>query len=247
MKLRAYLADPEAENRVHNPVDAAGWGFAGGLVPGVDVYAYLTQPVVERFGLDWLRHGWGELRLLKPVFGDDELTIDWDGDTVRATKGGGELCATLAVEPEGRPVSSILFGQRPLPQRRWEPSEASFREHGFGTYQQTVTEDQARRHLRDVLERLPLYEQEAILHPGHLLRFANTALSANYRLGPWLHAGSQIQHAGPVPRGAEVSAPARLVECFEKKGHRFVVYDVQITGARVRHTAIYEPAFARAS
>lgn len=247
MKLRAYLADPEAENRVHNPADAAGWGFAGGLVPGVDVYAYLTQPVVERFGLDWLRHGWGELRLLKPVFSDDELDIDWDGDMVRATKAGGELCATLAVEPAGRPVRLVLFADRQLPQRRHEASEASFREHGFGTYKQTVSEDQARRHLRDVLETIPIYEEEAILHPAHLLRFANTALSANYRLGPWLHVGSQIQHGGLVPRGAEVQARASLHECFEKKGHRFVVYDVQMAGAHVRHTAIYEPAFVRTS
>jgi len=245
VRLRAFLADPNAENRVHNPADAERFGFSGGLVPGVDVYAYLTRPVVERSGRDWLEHGWGELRLLKPVYDADELEIALEGDVVTATKVDGERCAELVVGPEGRPEPPLAVEDRPLPARRHEASEASFQLHGFCTYRQTVTEEQAQRHLSDVLETLPIYEQEAILHPAHLLRFANTALSANYRLGPWLHVGSRIQHLGLVTRGREVEAPARLVGCFEKKGHRFVEVDVQVTGARVRHTAIYEPAFVR--
>ena len=243
MRLQAFLADPNAENQVHSPVVARTFGFGGGLVPGVDVYAYLTRPVVERWGLDWLRHGWGELRLLKPVYGADELEIAFEDDRVTATKMNGELCATLAVGLEGTAEQPPGLEERPLPARRYEASEASFRLHGFGTYKQTVTEEQARRHLQDVLEILPIYEGEAILHPAHLLRFANTAISATYRLGPWLHVGSPIQHAGLVARGQEVEARAELIDCFEKKGHRFVELDVQVTGARIRHTAIYEPAF----
>lgn len=243
MRVRAFLADPDAENRVHNPAVARSFGFAGGLVPGVDTYAYLTRPVVERWGLEWLRHGWGELRLLKPVFEADELEIAFEDGTVTAKKADGELCAQLVVGLEGRPVQPLPPGDRPVPARRYEASEASFRLHGFGTYRQTVTEEQAQRHLHDVLETLPLYDQEAIVHPAHLLRFANTALSATYRLGPWLHVGSRVQHVGLVARGQEVEARARLAGCFEKKGHRFVELDVEVTGARIRHTAIYEPAF----
>ncbi|MBO0746165.1 MAG: hypothetical protein J2P43_14190 [Candidatus Dormibacteraeota bacterium] len=243
MRLRAFLADPDAENRVHNPAVARSFGFAGGLVPGVDTYAYLTRPVVERWGLDWLRHGWAELRLLKPVFDADDLEIAFEGNTVTATKADGERCAELRVGMERRQVQPLPPEERPLPARRFEASEASFRLHGFGTYRQTVTEEQARRHLRDVLETLPVYDREAIIHPAHLLRFANTALSANYCLGPWLHVGSSIQHVGLVARGQEVEARARLAGCFDKKGHRFVEVDVEVTGARIRHTAIYEPAF----
>lgn len=245
MRIRAFLADPEAENRVHNPADAAGWGFAGGLVPGVDVYAYLTRPVVERFGREWLHQGRCELRLLKPVFGGDELEIGFDGETATATRVDGTLCATLKVT-ERRLITLDVWPLKPLPARRWEPSEASFKEHGFGSYKQTVTEEQARRHLREVLETLPIYEKEAIVHPAHLLRFANTALSASYRLGPWLHVGSDIQHVeGPVLRGSEIETATRLNECFERKGHRFVRYTVRMIGAEVVHTAIYEPAFVR--
>ena len=244
MRFQAFLADPDAENRVHNPSVARSFGFAGGLVPGVDVYAYLTRPVVERWGLEWLEHGWGELRLRKPVYGGDEVEVAFERDTVTARKVvDGELCADLVAGLERRPVEALSPEERPLPARRHEASEDSFRLHGFGTYRQTVTEEQAQRHLRDVLEALPIYDEEAILHPAHLLRFANTALSASYRLGPWLHVGSHIQHTGLVRRGQEVEARARLAGCFEKKGHRFVELDVQVTGAHIRHTAIYEPAF----
>jgi hypothetical protein len=245
MRICAFLADPSAENRVHNPEDARRFGFAGGLVPGVDVYAYLTRPVVERRGLEWLRQGGGELRLLRPVYGGDDLEVEFDGETATATRADGEVCATLTVARDAEPVPAADFPERPLPTRRWEPSEASFKEHGFGTYKETVTEEQARRHLRDVLETLSIYDAEAILHPGHLLRFANIALSANYRLGPWLHVGSRIQHLGLVRRGQEVQARARLAACFEKKAHRFIELDVFITGVHVVHTAIYEPAFIR--
>jgi hypothetical protein len=245
VRICAFLADPGAENRVHNPEDARRFGFAGGLVPGVDVYAYLTRPVVERWGLEWLRQGRGELRLLEPVYGGDDLDVEFDGETATAMRAGGEVCATLAVAREAQPVPAAELPERPLPSRGWEPSEAGFKEHGFGTYKETVSDEQARRHLRDVLETLSIYDAEAILDSGHLLRFANTALSANYRLGPWLHVGSRIQHLGLVRRGQEVQARARLAACFEKKGHRFVELEVFITGMYVMHTAIYEPAFIR--
>lgn len=58
-----------------------------------------------------------------------------------------------------------------------------------------------------------------------------------------MHVASHIQHVRIVRRGQQVDAQARLASCFEKKGHRFVQLDVQVSGARIRHTAIYEPAF----
>ena len=42
-------------------------GFSGGLVPGVELYAYACHPVVRRRGRDWLAHGRMECRFLKPV------------------------------------------------------------------------------------------------------------------------------------------------------------------------------------
>ena len=50
-------------------------GFLGGLVPGVEVYAYMTRLPVERWGRAWLEHGTAECRLLKPVYDGDALWV----------------------------------------------------------------------------------------------------------------------------------------------------------------------------
>ncbi|HEY3142742.1 MAG TPA: hypothetical protein VGJ86_16500, partial [Acidimicrobiales bacterium] len=41
-------------NKIHDDEVAQRYGFRGGLVPGVDVYAYLTHPLAEAWGIDWL-------------------------------------------------------------------------------------------------------------------------------------------------------------------------------------------------
>ena len=43
-------------------------GFAGGLVPGVEVYAYACHPAVARWGRAWLERGQMQCRFLKPVY-----------------------------------------------------------------------------------------------------------------------------------------------------------------------------------
>ena len=46
-----------SDNKIHDDAVAKTYGFRGGLVPGVDVFAYLTHPPAERWGRAWLEHG----------------------------------------------------------------------------------------------------------------------------------------------------------------------------------------------
>src|SRR5581483_10792545 len=62
-----------SDNRIHSDEVAALYGFSGGLVPGVGNYAYLTRPVVEALGREWLERGAMAAKFLKPVY---------DGETV---------------------------------------------------------------------------------------------------------------------------------------------------------------------
>ena len=39
---------------IHEDDLARQYGFKGGLVPGVTVYAWMTHPVVEALGVEWL-------------------------------------------------------------------------------------------------------------------------------------------------------------------------------------------------
>src|SRR5215831_20408051 len=96
-RVEAFNASKESENKIHDDDIARRFGFRGGLVPGVDVYAYMTHLPVERWGCAWLERGSAECRFLKPVYDGDIASV-----TAREAEGGlditvesrGELCAT---------------------------------------------------------------------------------------------------------------------------------------------------------
>ena len=69
---------------MHDDAVARRFGFSGGLVPGVDVYAYMAHPAVARWGRDFLERGSLQARFLKPVY-DGETAI------VAATEANGGL------------------------------------------------------------------------------------------------------------------------------------------------------------
>jgi len=72
-------------------------------------------------------------------------------------------------------------------------------------------------------------------------------LSANVRLGPWIHVESVVQQHGLVHDGDIVHTRATVTREWERKGHRFVELDVGLFAggvrvvAQVTHTAIYRP------
>ena len=55
--VRAHNAATASENKIHDDAVARRHGFAGGLVPGITVFGYLTRPVVETWGSEWLERG----------------------------------------------------------------------------------------------------------------------------------------------------------------------------------------------
>ena len=47
-RVEAFNTAKASENKIHDDAVAHRFGFAGGLVPGVDVYAYMTHlPVAQ--------------------------------------------------------------------------------------------------------------------------------------------------------------------------------------------------------
>ncbi len=92
-RLQARNDANEAENKIHDDAVARDYGFAGGLVPGVTVWGYMTHPVVEALGRDWLERGTAAVRFSKPVYDGETVTVQ----TVVAQTGEGsvlELCLT---------------------------------------------------------------------------------------------------------------------------------------------------------
>ena len=61
----AYNSAWDSENKIHDDEVARRFGFSGGLVPGVDVYAYMAHAPVTRWGRDFLARGTLEARFLQ--------------------------------------------------------------------------------------------------------------------------------------------------------------------------------------
>jgi hypothetical protein len=248
--LVAFNTATASTNKIHDDAVAKQFGFRGGLVPGVDVYAYLTHPPAAAWGAEWLARGTMHARFGSPVYdGDDVVVAPADGGTLVLTSDGVECATGVAALPDGVPGAVDVAAWPDVDQVDDPPPaspEALVPGTAFGLAAHTFHADRAQEHLDAVRETLPLYREEGIAHPGWILRDANYVLSANVRLGPWIHVESCVQHLGLVRDGDEVSARALVTREWERKGHRFVSLDVlHLAGgrpiARTDHTAIYRP------
>ena len=118
-RVKAFNTAKASENKIHDDAVARRFGFGGGLVPGVDVYAYMAHQPVARWGRAWLERGTAECRFQKPVYDGDIATV-----TASATTEGlelrveshGEICATGRASLPDRPLPPPeRFPEPPLP------------------------------------------------------------------------------------------------------------------------------------
>jgi hypothetical protein len=256
--VRAVNTATASANKIHDDAVAKGLGFRGGLVPGVDVYAYLCHLPAERWGRAWLERGTMTARFESPVYDGDEVEVTGlvgdDGalDLVLLDSSGGRCavgCATLPDAPPAPPAVAD-WPSGPPPDVPPPAGPETLTAGPFGRYEATFRAERAPEYLDDVREELPLFREERLAHPGWLVRAANYVLTANVRLGPWIHVESTTQLFGVVEDGDLVETRAIVAGVRERGGHRFVDLDVlQVVGdrpvARVAHTAIYEPRGVR--
>jgi len=253
-RVVAFNTAHDSENKIHDDATARRFGFGGGLVPGVDVYGYMTHLPVMRWGRAWLERGTAECRFLKPVYDGDSATVtatESDGALDITVESRGEVCASgRASLPDTAPPLPALDTFRQVTQRAERPpaDETSLAVGtwlGLAPYQ--VTPEMAARYLVDSHESAALYAEEGLVHPRDILRTCNFAISRNVLLGPWIHTASRVRHLGLAHIGDEITARARIAANYEKKGHRFVDLDVLVLKNRtepiavIAHTAIWRP------
>ena len=93
----AHNTATESTNKIHDDGVAQAYGFRGGLVPGVDVYAYLAHLPVREWGPGWLAHGSMAARFVTPVYDGRRVTVSgaWDDEALDLTVHDGAMsCAT---------------------------------------------------------------------------------------------------------------------------------------------------------
>jgi acyl dehydratase len=252
-RVQAYNTAKFSENKMHDDTVAKRFGFSGGLVPGVDVMAYMMHLPVRKWGRAFLERGLIEARFVKPVYDGEtaEVTGDEsDGVLSIEVESSGELCATGSASlPAFAPSISISdFSETAAVAERRPVSAASY-ELGkwLGTVPRAWAGDAAQEYLTDVRERDPIYAREGLGHPGLLQRVMNKVLVDNAILGPWIHVGSRMQLLSAAASGDELTARAKVTGNYEKKGHRFVELDALVVAngrtplAHCQHIAIYQP------
>jgi len=258
-RVSAYNTAHDSENKIHDDAVARRFGFGGGLVPGVDVYGYMTHLPVLLWGRAWLERGTAECRFYKPVYDGDIASVT-ASEPIESKNGGaldvsvesrGEICATgRATLPDAPPAAPSLDLFRWVPQRaeRRPADEASLAaETWLGIEPYPITAEAVARYLADLREAAPIYAEAGLIHPATILRACNFVLSRNVALGPWIHTGSRVQHLATAAVGDTLSVRARITGNWEHKEHWFVELDALVVAgeatpvAHVAHTAIYRP------
>lgn len=275
-RVRARNTATDSENRIHDDQTAARYGFRGGLVPGITVYGYMTVPVVAVFGHAWLERGAMQIKFIQPVYEGDDVIVRTVADspstgisspsalpstalpaklTITAERGDGSLCAVATATLDacdGVPrLDDYPFAALPADAARPIASRESLVAGAIlGTLREPLNL-QDKLLLDKLDDPLAIYRgPEPLAHPVALLELANRILMRNFKLGPWIHAASDLVNFSTAGDGDLIEARGRIIDCFERKGHEFVVLDILLSCddgravQRVRHTAIYRPRFA---
>lgn len=263
-RVRAKNTAVDSDNKIHDDAVAAKFGFRGGLVPGVIVYAYMTAPLVERFAADWLERGSMQVKFHQPFYEGETVRVSAEIDDgaeptkviIKAEGEDGKVCATglATVNDDSRWLGEVTIADFPehtlpdfsmRPEARRENLQAGAL---LGSFAETIDlQGAGSDYLQSIDERLAVYYgEQAVAHPGYLLGRANEIFVRNFRLNPWIHVGSDLINYGALGNGEELSVRGRLREVFERKGHEMISMDLLLVAdgrrivQQVRHAAIYK-------
>lgn len=267
--VRAFNYATASKNKIHSDEVAATLGYRGGLVPGVGVYSYMTVPIVQALGADWLANGSMTGKFINPVYDGEMVTVQarvTNADhlrlSVRAFNEAGDLCAIgEAAHPasDADPIHTYDYplGHTPLENERLAPVASEIPSgHVLGTIEFEFDGDnfqgESGKFIEDMQETQKIYKgKKGVLHPALVPHLANQILARNVNLGPWIHTASNVRHHSLPEPGETVSLRGKISHAYENRGHDIAVMNLALFGEKDRlithltHTAIIRPAFLK--
>ncbi len=243
------------ENRIHSDETARAYGFSGALVPGVAVFGHMTHPLTNQLGLDWLGHSVVALRLLKPAYNGDRLSIpltqtgehSW---LVECYNAAGVLLAQVTVElpPTLPPIDPrwTIPGAASKPQRieiEWNAIDV---DAPFAAHAWTPSSEENARYADELSDELPVYKR-GVVHPHLIQHWCNQMLVRRFILPAWIHVGTQMTFRRVLHVGDAVDIRAIPIEKWQHKGHEFIKLYLaflvdSVPAVEAFHTAIYKVA-----
>jgi hypothetical protein len=253
--LFAYMPGADREDQpenIHTDKVAKALGYRGALVYGTTVHAWSVPLVVEALGDDWMRDGWVDLSIRRPIYTGERLHITLEpGEAgafllgVRGDDGGSKVAGVVAkgtgawtvdhvrskrleVESLPNPRPLITLETAPvgedLPCLRAEPHDR----------------------LASLFEEATEYERGALLAHGRRV-LSPAAISGRMTwyvhavwdyAGPALHTNSQVQYLDFVDPNEPLTVAGHFRDAFERNGHHYSVTDGTVFGADGREVAL---------
>ena len=252
-RVSAYNTSKHSENKMHDDTVAKRYGFNGGLVPGVDVMAYMMHLPVAKWGRAFLERGLIEARFIKPVY-DGEPPMSPARKAMACFRSRSRAAASFAPpaahrcrRPRHRFRLSDFVEVAAVAERKPVNTSSYASANGSAPCRAPGPADAAKEYLADIRETEAIYAREGLGHPGLLPRVMNKVLVDNAIMGPWIHVGTRMQLLSAAGIGDELTARAKVTGNYDKKGHRFVELDALVVAngttplAHCQHIAIYQP------
>ncbi len=259
-RVRASIEPAHFDNKIQDDDYARHHGFRAGLVSGMSMYAYMSRPLAEQLGRDWLERGSAEVRFVRPVYEGEEIRIGGavtsiasDGTMLihyQSSNSQGVLCGIGTAQlppappsaeprPEDYPASRAKL-HRPISLESLHAGDSLVPVSSDFTW--NIHWQYCRKAIRDLH---PLYEK--ILHPGWLLSRGGQILAANYSIQAWIDVSCRVQHFHVQEEECTVQTRGRIQGKFEHKGDHFVELDLAVFAperclATIHYTAIFRIA-----
>jgi len=259
-RVRASLEPDNFNNKIQDDDYARHHGFRAGLVSGLSLYAYMSRPLTENLGREWLERGSAEVRFVRPVYEGEEIriggaitSVSADGSVLihyESANSQGVLCSTGTAilppsvpsaepSPEDYPASRAKL-HRPISLESLRAGDSLVPVSSDFTW--NIHWQYCRKALRDLH---PLYEKT--LHPGWILSRAGQILAANYSIQGWIDVSCRVQHHHVQEEECMVQTRGRIQDKFEHKGDHFVELDLAVFApgrclATIHYTAIFRIA-----
>jgi len=204
-----------SRNPIHTDEGGKAAGFDGALVAGVTIYAYLTNPILTLWGIDWLREGTSIVEFKAPVLADELVEcvtiLDEASLNVNATVNNQirAKCTASMEKPTPNTSSDSSF-------ELLETEEIHLID-GWEDYGQRAGDD------------TKIYSDLSVIHPAVWPSLANYVVEKNLVDGGWVHTRSKISHHGLVQIGSVATVESRVINRFETRTGNRAVVDVSIS------------------
>jgi len=251
----------DSENRIHSDEVARRYGFSSALVSGVNLFGYLTQPLVRQYGEEFLHRGMMDVVFLKPAYQNDLLTLRSESLGQESSSRSHVICAyneqaTLLAKleswlPARLPAINTLADSEPGKSISVRPEISddtiSLNLAGPLLHWRPKAEDNA-AHVSVQRDQSPIYQgEDSHVHPYYLLEMCNAALKNMYLMPAWVHTASKLTLRDSIRVGRDYRIKAIPTNKWVRKGHEFIsLYLVfhcdNAVVLEVEHTAIYKLA-----